>query len=188
MNTVLTWDHMVARLREQAPRRGYAIQKHRIEHPHDGGLTFSVGMPIGQRASYMRRLEGGEVLAVEELRDRYLARLRRPVMRGVEGALEETPGASVLTLLALGGVIGLALGRSGEAALVGAVVGGVAGLAAVAVANAEAQPDTSYAARETLRLATAALGARGLNPALDGGGGLTASPMHGRDRERGSTT
>ena len=81
------------------------------------------------------------------------------MLRGIEGALEQTPGASVLTLLALGGVIGLALGRSGEAALVGAVVGGVAGLAAVSVANAEERPETSYAARETLRLATAALGA-----------------------------
>lgn len=159
MNTVMTWAHMVERLREQVPRRGYAIQRHQIEHPRDGGLTFSVGLPIGQRASYLAHLDDGEVLAVEEFGDRYIAALRRPVIRGVESALEETPGASVLALLALGGVIGLALGRSGEAALVGAVVGGVAGLAAVSVANAEERPETSYAARETLRLATAALGA-----------------------------
>lgn len=163
MQGVMTWEQMVEKLRERPSRGGYAIARHHIEHPRDAGLRFSAGLPIGQRATYLGRTGGGDgaVLMVREFGDRYHAHLRVPVARAIEHQLQDTPGASLLALAALGGVIGLAVGRSGEAALAGALVGGVVGMGAVAVSTAETKPSTSAAALNTLELATRAMQAAG---------------------------
>jgi hypothetical protein len=73
----------------------------------------------------------------------------RPHSGGIEQAIKESPGTTLLVTTALGALFG-ALGGSKNSAMTGALVGGVAGLAAVSVATEE---DPSKKAEMSVELA-----------------------------------
>jgi hypothetical protein len=111
---------------------------------------------VGQRADYRLDLGDGIRLAVQDFATHYLARLERlPSAGPLERALQETPGTSVVGMIALGALAGLAVSRSRDGAMAGAAIGGLAALAGVSVANASSSPATSEAAADlTGRFAT----------------------------------
>jgi hypothetical protein len=119
----------------------------RVEHPRDGGLALSWGVPVGQRADYRLHIGGGQDLVIAEFAHRYEAHIEvRPSPNDFERALRDTPGGSVVGLMAAGALVGLALGRSKESALAGAAIGGLAALAGVGVANAQSATEIADAA------------------------------------------
>ncbi|MFZ5438474.1 MAG: hypothetical protein ACOZQL_00630 [Myxococcota bacterium] len=121
----------------------------RVEHPRDAGMALSVGLPIGQRADYRLDVGGGHDLVVSEFAHGFEARLEiHLALPEFERALKETPGSSVVGMIAAGALAGLALGKTKESALAGAAIGGLAALAGVGVANAQKAPEISRAAAQ----------------------------------------
>lgn len=147
MNTVLRWTGVAAILRAQPDGLIVRLPPARVEHPRDGGMTLAMGMPVGQRATYRLDVGAGQDLVVTEFAHGFEARLdRRPTVADFETVLRDAPGTSVLGLIAAGALVGLALGRSKDSALVGATIGGIAALAGVGVANAQTAPRVTEAA------------------------------------------
>lgn len=148
----LTWQQVAYALAREAPGTAWRVAQHEVEHPRDGGLRPTVGMPLGQRASFRARLSDGGVLCVEDHGRFYDARIDRPAPV-IQAAARPTPDAAntVLGLTAFGALLGLAFGRSEDGALTGALIGGVAGLASVAASEAERSPATSKVAVELLQ-------------------------------------
>jgi hypothetical protein len=64
--------------------------------------------------------------------------------------VRDSPGTSIVGLIAAGALLRLALGRSKNGALVGATIGGIAALAGVGVANARTAPQVTEAATKIL--------------------------------------
>lgn len=147
MSIPFTWTQIVQSLQADplgTPVRVYPAQ---VEHPLDAGMRLSVGMPVGQRATYRLELGAGTHLEVLDFGSCYDARVwQQPVLSGLEATLRENPGSSVLGMVALGGLLGLALGQTKEAALAGAALGGLAGLSGVATASAETSPEVANVA------------------------------------------
>jgi hypothetical protein len=143
----LRWAVVAALLRRQPLGSMVRLPPARVEHPRDGGLRLSFGVPVGQRADYRLDIGGGQDLVVAEFSHGYEAHLEaRPSLADLEKALRDTPGGSVIGLIAAGALVGLALGRSKESALAGATIGGLAALAGVGVANAQSAPEIADAA------------------------------------------
>lgn len=121
----------------------------RVEHPRDAGMSLAVGLPIGQRADYRLDVGGGHDLVVSEFAHGFEARLEiHLALAEFERALKETPGSSVVGMIAAGALVGLALGKTKESALAGAAIGGLAALAGVGVANAQTAPEITKAATQ----------------------------------------
>jgi hypothetical protein len=149
--TPLRWTGVSAILRTQPPGSIVRLPPSRVEHPRDGGMMFAIGFPMGQRAEYRLDLGEGQELVVSEFVHGFEARLeRRPTAADFEAILRDSPGTSVVGLIAAGALVGLALGRSKESALAGATIGGLAALAGVGVANAQIAPQVTEAATKML--------------------------------------
>jgi hypothetical protein len=151
MNAPLRWTVVAAILRAQPAGSIAWLPPARVEHPRAAGMTLTMGLPVGQRADYRLDVGGGQELVVTEFAHGFEARLdRRPTVSDFESVLRNTPGTSVVGLIAAGALIGLALGRSKDSALVGATIGGVAALAGVGVANAQSAPRVAETASQML--------------------------------------
>lgn len=159
---MLTWNDAIGQMRVSG--RSQAFFAHAlVQHPRDAGMLPAVGVPSGQRATYSIRLADGDALYVYDFGASYLAKLvkaARAPLAAMETTLRESPGSSVLGAAGIGALLGLALGGSKESTLVGAILGGMVGLSAVSVANAESSPATSDASRDVLKAALKAMQAR----------------------------
>lgn len=114
-------------------------------------MTLAVAFPVGQRADYQLDVGGGQYLVVSEFAHGFEAHLEvRPALLDFEKVLRDSPGSSVVGMVAAGALIGLALGRSKESALAGAAIGGFAALAGTGVANAQSAPEVTAAASQML--------------------------------------
>jgi hypothetical protein len=142
------WQQIVEGLAAQGSDASARIESHRIEHPRDGGLTPTFGLPRGQRATFRARLSDGSTLSVDDFGGYYEARINRAVPkieRPAPPAADDALG-SVLGMSALGALLGLALGQSERSAMTGALVGGALGLGHFAVRQADEAPEASKAA------------------------------------------
>jgi hypothetical protein len=153
--TIVRWNEIIEYLWNQPAGSVLRIPAIKTEHPRAGGLSLTLGLPVGQRANYGTWFTDGSVLAVTDFGTHYDVTMHRavappPPTPRVEPFLQHSPGASVLGLTALGALVGLAFGRSEEGALTGALIGGTAGLAAVAVGNAGVAPETSKQAADLI--------------------------------------
>jgi hypothetical protein len=147
----LRWVGVAELLRCQPPGSIVRLPPAQVEHPRDAGVVLTIGMPVGQRADYRLDVGGGHDLVVSEFAHGLEARLEvRPALADFERALRDAPGSSVVGMLAAGALVGLALGRSKESALSGAMIGGLAALAGVGLANAQTAPEVTDAATRLL--------------------------------------
>lgn len=130
--TPLRWKVVAMALRAHPPGSIVCLRPARVEHPRDGGMTLAVGLPVGQRVDYQMDIGSGQMLRVAEFADHYEARLMpRATADEFERLLRDTPGSSVVGMIAAGALLGLILGRSKESALTGAAIGGFAAIAGV---------------------------------------------------------
>ncbi|MEQ8767595.1 MAG: hypothetical protein RL885_27060 [Planctomycetota bacterium] len=167
----LRWQDVASQLVTHPAGALVRLNPYQVEHPCDAGLVLSVGLPVGQRADYRLDLGDETRLAVQDFGTHYLARLERaPSAAALEKALQETPGTSVVGMIAIGVLAGLALSRSKDGAIAGAAIGGLAALAGVTVANASSSPATSEAAAD---LASIFAGAGGTGPRRGAGRGTS---------------
>ncbi|CAM4282358.1 Glycine zipper domain-containing protein [Corallococcus exiguus] len=142
----LTWHAVAKLLSSQPPGSKVRLRRSLTQHPKDGGLVPTLGLPVGQRADYRLDYGGEQVLYVQDFGTHLEARLdprRPPVTRAAIGASSEAPDTdAMLGGAAVGGLIGLLFGRSSSSVVTGLVLGAVAGLAANA---AESSPGTMAA-------------------------------------------
>lgn len=143
------WLGVAAVLRQHPLGSIVRLPPARVEHPRDAGMALAIGVPIGQRADYRLDVGGGHDLVVSEFAHGFEARLEvHLALPEFERALKETPGSSVVGMIAAGALVGLALGKSKESALAGAAIGGLAALAGVGIANAQTAPEITKAATQ----------------------------------------
>lgn len=148
----LTWAAAIEWFRKNPVGQIFRIFPHQIQHPKDAGMTPALDMPEGQRTTYRMMITDTQDLVVRDFGTRYEACLElRPTPQGLEKMLTESPGSSVAGAVAAGALLGLLFGRSKDSVLVGAALGGLAGLSGVAVANAKSSPKTSKVAVDLLK-------------------------------------
>lgn len=146
-----TWQEVLGWFKENQTDKFKALP-YQIQHPKDAGMTVALDVPVGQRTTYRMMLATNMDLVVRDFVTHYEAFLElRPTPAGIEKVLTESPGTSVAGMVAAGALLGLLFGRSKNSALVGATIGGFAGLAGVAVANAKTSPNTSKVAVDLLK-------------------------------------
>lgn len=146
-----TWQEVLGWFKENQTDKFKALA-YQIQHPKDAGMTVALDVPVGQRTTYRMMLAANMDLVVRDFGTHYEAFLElRPTPAGIEKALTEAPGTSVAGMVAAGALLGLLFGRSKNSALAGATIGGLAGLAGVAVANAKTSPNTSKVAVDLLK-------------------------------------
>lgn len=147
----LRWVGVAAVLRRQPLGSIVRLPPARVEHPRAAGMALAIGVPVGQRADYRLDVGGGHDLVVSEFAHGFEARLEvRPALAHFDRALRDSPGSSVVGMIAAGALVGLALGRSKDSALAGATIGGLAALVGVGVANAQTAPAVTEAATQML--------------------------------------
>lgn len=149
-----TWNDLLGWFKENLSGK-LKVLPHEVQHPRDAGMTVALDMPAGQRTTYKMMLATNVDLVVRDFATYYEAFLEvrpTPTPSGIEKALTESPGSSVAGMVAAGALLGLLFGRSKNSALVGAAIGGLAGLSSVSVANARSSPQTSKVAVDLLKL------------------------------------
>lgn len=148
----MSWNQIARYLQLQPAGTAMRLQPWQVEHPHDAGMYPSLGMPVGQRASYQMEVDRGLSLAVMDFGQYYDVWIeQRPSGSGLETIMRDNPGSTVAGMAAMGALLGLAFGQSREATLTGAAIGGLAGLCGVAVANAESSPEIAKVATSLVK-------------------------------------
>lgn len=148
-----TWASLLPWLSQNTPGIVFKMLPHQIQHPKDAGMIVAVDVPLGQRSTYRMLITADRDLVVRDFTTYYEAFVElRPTASGIEKALTDSPGTSVAGMVAAGALLGLMFGRSTNAALTGAALGGLAGLAGVGVANARTSPQNSRVAEDLLKL------------------------------------
>jgi hypothetical protein len=133
----LTWQQVAQLLAAQAPGTKLRLPRHLTQHPADGGLSPTVGFPVGQRADYRLDDGGAQVLYVQDFGTHLEARLEIRTARthaalNAGEAVTADEASTLVGTAVLGGLVGLLLGRSKDAALMGLMMGAVAGASAMA--------------------------------------------------------
>jgi hypothetical protein len=112
---ILRWTEVAARLAAEPAGTLLRVVRHRAENPRDAGLVQALAAPVGQRADYRLGM-----LFVQDFGSYYDAFLApRPRGMNIHSATAEDalpPG------LALGALLGLALSRTREGALLGGLI------------------------------------------------------------------
>ena len=114
-----------------APQGRIQTPKYAVPHPRDAGAYVSVGLPVGQDADYRFAPEHDcRGVHVQSFGDHWLIHvdLVHPACGAVEHLRRDAPGTWVASATAVGGLLGLVLGRRKEAALAGAAIGAVLGV------------------------------------------------------------
>lgn len=136
----LTWADVGRYLRQPASPSVASVAKHAVEHPCDAGMVRSLGVPLGQVADWRMPSPHCGGLHVREFVDRYTAHLDQVNpncdLPGHVAADAPAIGGGV----AVGALLGLALGESAGAMLVGALLGGLLGTAVAAGAEQAQTP------------------------------------------------
>ena len=174
---VVTWTSLVPQLQAAGENQSRSIARHAIGHPLDEEFEQRGAASDGSHADYARCIGENTWLVVREFADSYVAQVVRRTPAPVALVVQEVPALapsrtafSALASLpseAPGLTVGLgaAIGALGGApagakwAAVGALIGGGAALAAVAVNNAASSPETAQVAQNMfLGLTSAGLG------------------------------
>ena len=124
------WLDVVHELQRHPPGTRLRIRKSLVEHPRDAGLRPSIGLPAGQRADYRLALQPGcSGIHVQDFGEHYEVHLdqKDPGCDAIGHLQQDAPGTFVATAALAGGLIGLLLGRTGQAFAVGAIAGSVVG-------------------------------------------------------------
>lgn len=118
-----SWRDVEDLLRSRPPDTVLSVPRSWVEHPSAHGMKVSFGLPTGQIADYVKRLDESTGLEVTAFHRHYLARLvATPPGPRNEGCCR---GAGLGNGVALGALLGAALGRSDRAVVVGAALGGL---------------------------------------------------------------
>lgn len=126
---IWTWDQVGLCLKQEQPGTVLRIPKWQIEHPSTGGLTPSLGLPVGQRADFRLRYSDCRGLHVHDFGEHYEIHLDEvhPECGLVEHLRRDAPGTYLGAATALGAFAGLLLGKSRDAVVAGAFVGALLG-------------------------------------------------------------
>lgn len=177
MNTLL-WQQIVYALSREAVGTLWRIPAHMIEHPRAGQLTPTFGAALGQRASFRARLSDGGTVCVEDHTSYYEVHIERPVPRIERPTrLPNEHTGTVLGMTAFGALLGLAFGRTEKSALTGALIGGIAGLSGVAVAEAASNPNQSAVALQLVQTLARVAATKGDRPPTRGAAPAKALPL-----------
>jgi hypothetical protein len=126
------WRDLLPWIKQHAAGTVLRLEKWQVEHPRDGGLRPSVGLPMGQQSDFRLRLADCSGLHVRDFGTHYEAHIDQvdPDCDPVDHLVKDAPDVAISGAAALGALLGTALGRSKEAALVGGLLGALVGAAA----------------------------------------------------------
>lgn len=128
-----SWRDVEALLRDRPPDTVLTVPRSWVEHPTAHGMKVSFGLPTGQIADYVKRLDETTGLEVTAFQRHYLARL---VVTALPPRNESCCRTRVLgNSVALGALLGAALGRSDRAVVVGAALGGLLSIGARSITS-----------------------------------------------------
>jgi hypothetical protein len=129
------WPDIATELATHPAGTRLRFHKSLVEHPRDAGMRPGVGLPVGQRADF-RLTFRPECwgLHVQDFGDHYEAHIDQtdPGCDAIKHLQQDAPNTLVAGAALVGGLIGLALGRSAGAIGVGALAGAAIGCLAVA--------------------------------------------------------
>ncbi|HEY3357707.1 MAG TPA: hypothetical protein VGQ83_30925 [Polyangia bacterium] len=137
------WSEILAMLEAEPYATTLRVPRHLCEHPLDGGLRQSIGMPQGQRRDYRLKLPDRRCLHVRDFGVYYEAHVDEvdPGHSPIMHLVKDVPTAYLTSTAALGGILGLLLGRSRRAMVAGLVAGAALGnLSRKAIARRKALP------------------------------------------------
>ena len=125
-----SWEQVLETLWQEPAGTVLRAPKHWLPHPEDAGATRSLGLPVGQSADFRWRV--GSFCAglhARDFHDHYEAHIDEvnPACDVVDHLRQDAPKAYVAGAAALGALVGLLLGRSKDATLMGAGLGALAG-------------------------------------------------------------
>lgn len=125
-----TWEEVAERLCQEHQGSMVRLPKHLAQHPRDGGMRASIGLPVGQSADFRLALHNRRGLHVQEFSGHYEAHLDSLDSTCTAMVhLQREARRGVATSAVLGGLVGGLLGRSRSAFAIGLLVG--AGLGGV---------------------------------------------------------
>lgn len=135
---VYAWREIASCLAGEPPGAKVRVEKHMVEHPKDAGLRPGIGLPVGQTADFRLRLPDCRGLHVQDFGTHYEAHIDQtdPACDAIRHLVEDAPGTFIVGSALIGGLIGLMLGRSGNAFAAGLLLGAGAGGLTAAAANA----------------------------------------------------
>ena len=125
------WRRVLEALKAESPGTILRMPKNWLPHPEDAGAKRAIGMPMGQRADFRWRLSDCSGFHIRDFGSFYEAHIDQidPSCDPVEHLRQDAPGGYVAGAAALGALFGLLLGGGKDAALVGAGLGTLVGVA-----------------------------------------------------------
>lgn len=126
-----TWSDVSKILRCEPSGSILRLPKHCLPHPVDDGAIRSVGLPMGQSADFRFRLEDCTGLHVRDFQTHYEAHIDAvdPSCNLIEHLRQDAPKTYTGAAAGIGALLGLMIGESKEAALLGAGIGALIGAA-----------------------------------------------------------
>lgn len=123
------WSQVLSALRPHPTGTVVRLPKHWLPHPADAGARRSVGLPLGQTADFRWKLGDCAGLHVRDFGGHYEAHIDSvdPACGLVEHLRRDAPQIYVGGAVAVGALAGVLLGKSKEAAIVGAGLGALVG-------------------------------------------------------------
>lgn len=130
--TIRTWVDAARVLASQQQGAVLRVRKGTLPHPEVAGMRESIGLPEGQHADFRKLLRGGRGFHVKDFGRYYEAHVDEvhPDVSALEHLRQDAPDVYVSGSIALGAVVGTAIGKTPRAALVGAAIGGLLALLA----------------------------------------------------------
>jgi hypothetical protein len=129
-NQAFAWWVYVREAALAVPGGRLQVAKYAVPHPRDAGAYVSLGLPAGQDADYRFAPEHDcRGIHVQSFGDFWLVHVDvvHPECSVAEHVRRDAPGAWIAAATAVGGLLGLLLGRRKEAALAGAALGAIVG-------------------------------------------------------------
>jgi len=139
--TPRTWREVISALSAEPKGAVARVPKGFLPHPSAAGMKESIGLPVGQTADFRLLLASGAGFHVQDHGTHYEAHIDEvhPDVDPFEHVRKDAPGTFIVGSAALGAMVGGAIGRKGEFALVGAALGALGGLLLAAVQE-DSQP------------------------------------------------
>jgi hypothetical protein len=143
---VWRWRDVAARLSTEPAGSKVRIEKASVEHPKDGGLRPSFGLPVGQQSDFRLTLPDCRGLHVQDFGTHYEAHIDQtdPACDAILHLVQDAPGTFVVGSALVGGLMGLLLGRTSEAFAAGLLLGAGAGCLSAAAAQSDGKGAVAF--------------------------------------------
>ena len=121
-SNALSWDRLFDVLEHEPTGTIVRLPKYNLPHPLDAGAAYSVGLPVGQSADFRWHFPDGAGLCARDFGTHYEVHIApsMPSIACPHGRSTELDSAA-----AIGGLMGMLVGRCREATVAGIALGAI---------------------------------------------------------------